>query len=74
MHDGAPVSDLHELTALETAAAVRRGDVTALDVVDAALARAERLGPELGAFAVLAPERARDAARGRLVSARLWWA
>ena len=63
MHDGAPVSDLHELTALETAAAVRRGDVTALDVVDAALARAERLGPELGAFAVLAPERARDAAR-----------
>ena len=63
MHDGAPVSDLHELTALETAAAVRSGDVSALDVVDAALARAERLGPELGAFAVLTPERARDAAR-----------
>jgi len=63
VHDGAPVSDLHELTALETAAAVRRGDVTALDVVDAALARAERLGPDLGAFAVLTPERARDAAR-----------
>ena len=41
MHDGALVSDLHELTALETAAAVRNGDVTALDVVDAALARAE---------------------------------
>jgi len=57
------VSDLHELTALEAAAAVRRGDVTALDVVDAALARAERLGPELGAFAVLTAERARDAAR-----------
>ncbi|WP_433028058.1 amidase [Actinomycetospora sp. CA-053990] len=57
------MSDLQELTALETAAAVRRGDVSALDVVDAALARAERLGPELGAFAVLTPERARDDAR-----------
>ncbi|MEJ2861414.1 amidase [Actinomycetospora flava] len=57
------MSDLHELSALETAAAVRRGDVTALDVVDAALARAERLGPALGAFTVLTPDRARDAAR-----------
>ncbi|GAA4940403.1 amidase [Actinomycetospora succinea] len=57
------MSDLHELSALETAAAVRRGDLTALEVVDAALARAERLGPALGAFTVLTPERARDAAR-----------
>ncbi|GAA4897772.1 amidase [Actinomycetospora straminea] len=57
------MSDLHELTALEAAAAIRRGDITALDAVDAALARAERLGPELGAFALLTPERARDAAR-----------
>ncbi|MHC1561579.1 amidase [Actinomycetospora sp. C-140] len=57
------MSDLHELTALETAAAVRRGDVSVVDVVDAALSRAERLGPGLGAFAVLTPERALDAAR-----------
>ncbi|MDD7942073.1 amidase [Actinomycetospora lutea] len=57
------MSDLHELSALETAAAVRHGDVTALEVVDAALARAERLGPALGAFTVLTAERARAAAR-----------
>ncbi|GAA4780275.1 amidase [Actinomycetospora chlora] len=57
------MSDLHELTALETAAAVRRGDVTVVEVVEAALARAERLGPALGAFSVLTPDRALDAAR-----------
>lgn len=57
------MSDLHERSALETAAAIRRGDITALEAVDAALARAERLGPALGAFTVLTPERARDAAR-----------
>jgi amidase len=57
------VSDLHELTALGTAAAIRRGDVRVLDVVDHALERAETLGAHLGAFAVLTPERARDAAR-----------
>jgi amidase len=62
-HHGALVSDLHELSALETGAAIRRGDVTALEVVDATLSRAERLGPALGAFAVLTPDRARDAAR-----------
>nr|WP_246325689.1 amidase [Actinomycetospora corticicola] len=54
---------MHELTALETAAAVRRGDTSVLEVVDHALARAETLGARLGAFAVLTPDRARDAAR-----------
>ncbi|WP_018335356.1 amidase [Actinomycetospora chiangmaiensis] len=57
------MSDLHELTALETAEAVRRGDASVLDVVDHALARAETLGARLGAFAFLTPERAREAAR-----------
>ncbi|HEY2225454.1 amidase [Actinomycetospora sp.] len=57
------MSDLHELTALETAEAIRRGDVRVLDVVDHALARAETLGTRLGAFAVVTPELARDAAR-----------
>ena len=57
------MGDLHELTALETAAAVRRRDVSVLDVVDHALARAETVGARVGAFAVLTPERARDAAR-----------
>ncbi|MCD2195309.1 amidase [Actinomycetospora endophytica] len=56
------MSDLHELTALETAEAIRRGDVRVLDVVDHALTRAETLGARLGAFAVLTPDVARDAA------------
>ncbi|HEY2191384.1 MAG TPA: amidase [Actinomycetospora sp.] len=57
------MSDLHELSALETAAAIRRGDVGVLDVVDHALDRAGTLGARLGAFAVLTPDRAREAAR-----------
>ncbi len=57
------MGELHELTALETAAAVRRGEATVLDVVDHALDRAATLGARLGAFAVLTPERARQAAR-----------
>ncbi|NMO91349.1 amidase [Actinomycetospora sp. TBRC 11914] len=57
------MGDLHELTALETAEAVRRREVAVLDVVDHALGRAETLGARLGAFAVLTPERAREAAR-----------
>ena len=36
------MSDLHELSALETAGAVRRGEVTAVEVVEHALERAER--------------------------------
>lgn len=56
------MSDLHELTALETAEAVRRGDTSVLELVDHALARAETLGARLGAFAVLTPDRARAAA------------
>ncbi|MEJ2867010.1 amidase [Actinomycetospora sp. OC33-EN08] len=57
------MSDLHELTALETADVVRRGEASVLDVVDHALARAETVGARLGAFAVVTPERAREAAR-----------
>lgn len=57
------MSDLHELTALETAGAIRRRSVGVLDVVDHALARAETLGARLGAFAVVTPELARDVAR-----------
>jgi amidase len=57
------VTDLGELTALQTAAAVRAGELTVTEVVEAALLRAERLGAELGAFAVLTPDRALDAAR-----------
>lgn len=57
------MSDLHELTALDVAAAVRDGELDPVEVVEHALARAERLGPELGAFATLTPDRALAAAR-----------
>src|SRR5262245_11924913 len=43
--------------------AIRRGDRTALEVCDEALARAERLNPQLNAFITLDGERARARAR-----------
>jgi aspartyl-tRNA(Asn)/glutamyl-tRNA(Gln) amidotransferase subunit A len=43
-------------SAIETAEAVRRGDVRARDVVEAALARIEARNPELQAFVVIDPE------------------
>lgn len=48
--------------ALGTAAAVRHGTVTAVDVATAHLERAARLGPVVGAFARLTPEVALDQA------------
>lgn len=65
------MTQLGQLSALETAAAIRAGDVSAVEVTEAALRRAEDLGPAVGAFAFLAPERALaearavDAARAR---------
>ena len=52
------MADLHELTALETAAAVRGGEVSVVEVTTHALDRAEALGPALGAFAVVTRDRA----------------
>lgn len=57
------MSDLHELTALETADAVRRGWVSATEVTEHALERAERVGGGVGAFALLTPELALETAR-----------
>src|SRR5207248_4934007 len=45
-------------TALEQAAAVRSGEVSARELVEAALAEIERLNPEINAFVTLAPDRA----------------
>lgn len=53
------MSDLHELTAVAQLASLRRGDVSPLDLTEHYLARIERLDPELGAFAAVAPEAAR---------------
>jgi amidase len=57
------VTQPHELTALEQAAAVRRGELGAVELVEHALRRIERLDPELAAFVTLTPERALAAAR-----------
>jgi amidase len=45
-------------TAVEQAALVRRGDVSARELVEASLERIEAHNPELGAFVALCPDRA----------------
>lgn len=49
------MAELHDLTALEQGAAVRRGEVSALELVDHYLARTD----DVGAFVTLVPEQAR---------------
>ncbi|MCW2532806.1 MAG: Amidase [Blastococcus sp.] len=56
------VTQLHDLTALEQAAAVRVGEVSPTQLVQHALARIEALDAGLGAFITVTPERALDAA------------
>lgn len=57
------MAELHDLTALELAEAVRARETSPTDVVRHALERAERLGPQVGAFVTLTPERALAEAR-----------
>ncbi|MGY1631274.1 amidase [Geodermatophilus sp. SYSU D01186] len=57
-----PGTQLHDLTALEQAAAVRAGEVTPTELVEHALRRIEALDPGLGAFLTVTPERALAAA------------
>ncbi|MET4159635.1 amidase [Agromyces sp. PvR057] len=54
--------DLHELTALELHQSLQRGEVSPVEVTRHYLSRAERLDPELAAFATLTPERALERA------------
>ncbi len=56
------MAELHDLTALEQAAAIRAGEVSSLELVEHHLARVERLGPSLGAFVTVTADRARSAA------------
>lgn len=53
------MAELHDLTALEQAAAVRRGEVSPVDLVDHHLARVDRLDGDLGAFVTVTAEAAR---------------
>jgi amidase len=57
------MADLHDLSALEQAAAIRAREVSPAELVAYQLDRAERLGPALGAFITMTPERALDQAR-----------
>ena len=57
------MTELHELTALEQAAAIRAGELSPVEIITHHLGRAERLGPRVGAFITLTPERALEQAR-----------
>ena len=56
------MTELHDLTALEQAAAVRSGDVSPTQLVEHSLSRIEALDAGLGAFLTVTPERALEAA------------
>ena len=55
------MGELHDLTALEQGALVRRGTVSPLELLDHYLERADRLD-KVGAFVTLTPDLARDRA------------
>ena len=57
------MAELHDLTALEQAAAVRDRRISALELVDHYAARIDRLDDAVGAFVTLTLEQARDQAR-----------
>jgi amidase len=57
------MTQLHDLTLLEQADAVRRHEVSPVELVDHYLARIERLNDDVGAFVHVAPDQARAAAK-----------
>jgi amidase len=57
------MTQLHDLTALEAAAAVRRREVSPVELVEHALDRIDRLDEQVGAFVTLTEERARAEAK-----------
>jgi amidase len=57
------VAHLHDLSALECAAAVRAGQVSPTELVEHCLDRIQRLDDGVGAFVTLTPDAARTAAR-----------
>src|SRR6266852_5141381 len=60
--------DLCWLSALELAAQIRAKKISPVEVVDAVLARIERMNPTLNAFCTLTVDEARDAAQAAEVS------
>ncbi len=57
------MAELHDLSMLEQADAVRRREVSPVELVDHYLARIDRLNDTVGAFVHLAPDQARAAAK-----------
>jgi len=57
------VTELHDLTALEQAAAVRDRDVSSLELTDHYLARIDKLSETVGAFITVTADLAREQAR-----------
>jgi amidase len=57
------MTQLHDLTLLQQADAVRRREVSPVELVDHYLARIERLNDDVGAFVHVAPDQARAAAK-----------
>lgn len=57
------MTQLHDLTALEQAAAIRAGELSSVELTQHYLERSERLSDEVGAFVRLTPELALAAAR-----------
>ena len=67
--------ELHHLTALELLDWLRRGEVSPRELTDHYLERIARLDPELGAFAAVTPDQAReraDAVAGSSKAVTLW--
>jgi len=57
------MTELWRLSAVAAVDLLRKGEVTPLDLIDAALARIEKVNPAVNALVTLCPERARDHAR-----------
>jgi aspartyl-tRNA(Asn)/glutamyl-tRNA(Gln) amidotransferase subunit A len=57
------MAELHRMSAAEIAGAVRDGEVSAIQVTDAHLARIEQVDPQVRAFLHVAADQAREAAR-----------
>ncbi|MEU5961454.1 amidase [Micromonospora parva] len=57
------MAEPHDLTALEQAAAIARGELSSVDLVEHCLSRVAALGDTVGAFVTVTPDLARQAAR-----------
>jgi amidase len=57
------VTQIHDLTALEQAAAIRRRELSPVEILEHYLARIDRLGANVGAFFTVTADLARDQAR-----------